>query len=115
MDSTDIKNTLVLDPESLPAEFKEVLSRMQPGDKLRILDGTFTLIENGEKVVSLAINDGDSLTIKADPSESETIKFKMGDSENVSEPKEEDEENNDSDSVSVSSMKAGTYEPPVPG
>lgn len=113
MDSTDIFNSLVLKPDDLPPEVKEILSRMQPGDKLQVTDAQFTLVENGEKVVTLAINDGDSLTISADPSTPETVTFKMGDSEEPDTPGIGEDDDSEK-SASVESMKEGLHEEPVP-
>jgi hypothetical protein len=111
MDSLDIRNTLVLGADDLPPEVKELLSRLQPGDKVKVTDGTFTLVENGEKVVTLAINDGDGLTIAADPGE-ESVSFKFGDTEEPVTPGPGDEEGEKS--ASVETMKSGTYNEPVP-
>jgi hypothetical protein len=114
MDSTDIINSLVLRPDDLPPEAKEMLSRMQPGDKINITDGTFTLIENGEKVIHFGLNEGDSLTISADPSSPQSVTFKMGDVNEESAPRPEEEGDESDRSAAVESMKTSMYEQPVP-
>ena len=83
MDSTDIKNSLVLNPDDLPAPVKEILSRLEPGDKLTLTGAVVTLVENGEKVVHFSLNEGDSVSIK-DPSlppDAPAVTFEMGESE----------------------------------
>ena len=83
MDSLDIKNSLVLNPDDLPAPVKEILSRLEPGDKLTLTGAVVTLVENGEKVVHFSLNEGDSVSIK-DPSlppDAPAVTFEMGESE----------------------------------
>jgi hypothetical protein len=108
MDSTDILNALVLKSDDLPPPVKEILSRMEPGDKLEITAATVTLVENGEKVVHFALNEGDSITIK-DPSnpDAKPVTFEMGDDdeETNEDEKEDDDAENPEKSAAVESLK----------
>ena len=93
MDSTDIRNSLVLSPDDLPPQVKEILSRLEPGDKLTITSAVVTLVENGEKVVHFALNEGDSVSIK-DPSlpdDAPPVTFEMGEADEPSGETEDEE------------------------
>ena len=57
MDSTDIKNKLVLDPAKFPA-VATALSKLEPGDKLTF-EVEVTLEEAGDKVLSLQVADAE--------------------------------------------------------
>jgi len=113
MDSTDIKNSLVLSASDLPDSVKEILSRMEPGDKLcgpgEPCAFQVTLVENGEKVVHFALNDGDFLTIK-DPSNPDAapIKFEMGEADEpaAAEAAETSDEEKGEPSAAVDAIKA---------
>lgn len=105
---------LVLKTDDLPADVKELLSRLQPNDKVTIENATFHLVENGEKVVSFAIQDGDSITFKADPNTEQSVTVKMGDTEEDITPGVGESDEEETKSPAVESMKAGMYEPDVP-
>ena len=110
MDSLDIVNTLVLKQDDLPAPVKEIFSRMEVGDKVTFEKVVLTLTENGEKIVSLAINEGDSLTIK-DPSnpDAEPVTFELGEGDDEdAEPEPDDDKKEgeeDAPSAAVESVK----------
>lgn len=55
MDSTDIKDKIVLDPTESPA-ISELFSRKQPGDEISFT-GIGTLDEAGAKVITLSIQE----------------------------------------------------------
>ena len=93
MDSLDIKNSIVLNPDDLPPQIKEIFSRLEPGDKLTITSAVVTLVENGEKVVHFALNEGDSVSIK-DPSlpdDAPPVTFEMGEDDEPAGETEDDE------------------------
>lgn len=110
MDSLDLQNMLVLRTDDLPPEVKEILSKVEIGDKVKISNGQFTLVENGEKNVSFAINTGDSLSIE-DPTDPEAapVEFKMGeddDEETDSDEQEDEDSENPEKSAAVESAQA---------
>ena len=81
-----------------------------------IVENWFTLVENGEKVVHLAINEGDSITIK-DPSnpDAEPVTFEMGEGDDEKrEPTDEDDEGAEkSPSVETAKSAAEDNEEPA--
>lgn len=82
MDSTDIKNKLVLDPETHP-DFAEAVSKLEPGDKVT-LEVEATLEEGGDKVIVLAVTDAEITpdeTPEEEASEDETPEEDAAESE----------------------------------